>query len=43
MELLMICKIPPHLPFPKGGKYPSLEKSSLSLPLFSKEGLGEIL
>jgi hypothetical protein len=30
-------------PLPKGGKIPFLAKSSLSLPLFGKEGLGEIL
>jgi len=29
----LFYKIPPHLPLPKGGK----------IPLFSKEGLGEIL
>jgi len=29
----LICKIPPDLPFPKGG----------IMPLFGKEGIGEIL
>jgi hypothetical protein len=29
----LFYKIPPHLPFPKGGK----------IPLFDKEGRGEIL
>jgi hypothetical protein len=38
---LFIGKIPPNLPFPKGGIFPLL-KGDVVIPLFGKEGIGEI-